>query len=94
MHATQARVLRLPEVQNRIGLGRDSVYRLVRAGLLKAPLKISTRASGWLEQDVVDFLESRIAQRDGCQSISMDARAAERKDDCDFPRPRQSRKQK
>lgn len=65
MQVTQARVLRLPEVQARIGLGRDSIYRLVRSGHLKAPLKISSRASGWLERDIDSFIAQRVAERDG-----------------------------
>jgi len=74
MHMTTARVLRLPEVQARIGLGRDSIYRLVRAGLLSAPVKISARASGWLERDVESFIAQRVAERDDALLAGMRAR--------------------
>lgn len=65
MDAHQSRILRLPEVQTRTGLGRDSIYRLVRQGLLAPPLKISARASGWLESEISAFIASRVAARDG-----------------------------
>jgi len=55
------RFLRLPAVQAMTGLGRDSIYRLAREGKFPKPIKISERASGWVEAEVEAFNEQRIA---------------------------------
>lgn len=58
------RVLRLPEVVERTGLPRDSVYRLAAQGKFPKPLKLSERSSGWLESEVESFIQNRVAARD------------------------------
>jgi len=63
--ATARRILRLPAVIEKSGLGRDSIYRLARKGEFPKPIKLSERASGWLEHEVDAFLEKRAAERDG-----------------------------
>jgi prophage regulatory protein len=57
------RFLRLPVVIDRTGLQRDSVYRLVRVGKFPSPVKISDRASGWLESEITGWIEARAAER-------------------------------
>jgi prophage regulatory protein len=63
--ATARRILRLPAVIEKSGLGRDSIYRLAREGRFPKPIKLSKRASGWLEHEVDEFLAKRAAERDG-----------------------------
>jgi prophage regulatory protein len=58
------KILRLPEVLALTGLGRDSVYRLAKRGDFPHPLKLSERASGWIESEVVAFIERRRTERD------------------------------
>jgi prophage regulatory protein len=58
------RVLRLPQVLLKTGLGRDSIYRGGHEGWFPKPIKLSERASGWFEDEVDSFLEHRAAQRD------------------------------
>lgn len=53
------RFLRLPTVIERTGLGRDSVFRLIKRGQFPKQHKISDRASAWLESDVSAWIESR-----------------------------------
>jgi prophage regulatory protein len=53
------RFLRLPLVLERTGLGRDTVYRLVRSGTFPAPHRISGRASGWLESEISEWVVQR-----------------------------------
>jgi prophage regulatory protein len=57
------RVLRLPAVIAKTGLGRDSIYRGAREGWLCKPIKLSERASGWFEDELDDYLEQRAAKR-------------------------------
>jgi prophage regulatory protein len=45
------RLLRLPEVIEITGLGRDTIYRYIREGRFPRQRRISERASGWRERD-------------------------------------------
>jgi len=58
-------ILRLPAVQERVGLRRTSIYGLIRAGTFPQPIKISARASGWLSEDVDRWIAARVAQSRG-----------------------------
>ena len=58
------RILRLPEVISRTGLHRDSIYRGARDGWFPRPVKLSERASGWLEDEINDFIERVTTERD------------------------------
>jgi len=57
------RILRLPQVIEKTGIGRDSIYRLGNAGKFPQRVKISERASGWFEDELDDYLERRAAAR-------------------------------
>jgi prophage regulatory protein len=65
MVSSPSRVIRLPEVLNLTGLGRDTVYRLAKAGKFPAPMKISERASGWRLDAVAAYLAKREAESTG-----------------------------
>lgn len=56
---TPPRMLRLPQVIQLTGLGRDSIYRLGHAGQFPRPRKISERASAWREDEIQKWIESR-----------------------------------
>jgi prophage regulatory protein len=57
-------VLRLPAVMQKVGLKRDSVYRLAKQGVFPRPIKLSERASAWFEDEVDDYLERCATARD------------------------------
>ena len=57
------RVLRLPQVIQKSGLGRDTIYRGGREGWFPKSVKLTERASGWFEDEIDQFLEERAAQR-------------------------------
>ena len=59
-----SRLLRLPAVSERVGLGQALIPRMAREGLFPRPVKISKRATGWLESEVEAFIEQRVAERD------------------------------
>lgn len=50
---------RLPEVENRTGLGRSTIYRRVRRGEFPAPRDLGGRASAWWADDVMTWMRSR-----------------------------------
>ena len=54
------RILRLPLVIEKTGLGRASIYAKINEGTFPSPIKISKRASGWLESEVNDWIEEQI----------------------------------
>jgi prophage regulatory protein len=58
------RILRLPEVEQRTGKKHASIYADIAKGTFPAPVPLGLRAVGWLEDEIDDWLEARIAERD------------------------------
>ena len=68
------RFIRLSEVLSRAGYGRTSIYRKMEEGLfpksvklggpLKDPSLFDCRAIAWIEDEVDQWIESRISERD------------------------------
>jgi prophage regulatory protein len=54
------RILRLPEVISRVGLKRASIYSAVAHGAFPKQIVLSTRAVGWIEKEINDWLATRI----------------------------------
>ena len=57
------KVIRLPQVEEKVGLSRASIWRLVAAGHIPKPIKISARASGWIESEIDEFIQRRAESR-------------------------------
>lgn len=53
------RVLRPTAAAAYIGLSRATLYRLERAGVLPARVRLGPNASGWFREDLDGFLETR-----------------------------------
>ena len=47
------------EVEARCGIGRSSIYRLMRSGLFPEPVRVGLRAVRWNEAEIASWLESR-----------------------------------
>ena len=70
----QKRLIRLPEVMNRTGYGRTSIYRKMEDGTfpksvkmggpLEDPNAFDSRAVAWIEHEVDQWIESWIEKRD------------------------------
>ena len=70
----QKRFIRLPEVLTRTGFGRTSIYRKMEdgsfprsvklGGPLEDPEAFDSRAIAWIEDEVEQWIESRIEERD------------------------------
>ena len=68
------RLIRLPEVLSRTGYGRTSIYRKMEDGSFPKSIKLGgppldpsafdSRAVAWIEDDVDQWIESRIEERD------------------------------
>ena len=58
-----ARILRLPEVIDRVGLRRASIYQHIAAGSPPKQITLGVRAVGWLESEIDAWLAVRINAR-------------------------------
>lgn len=60
-------VLRLPEVQKRVGLSRSSIYAAVANCRFPAPIKLGSsekaRSVGWIAEEIDQYLADRIKAR-------------------------------
>ena len=73
-HTPQKRLIRLPEVLSRTGYGRTSIYRKMEDGSFPKSIKLGgptidpnvfdSRAVAWIEDEVEQWIESRIEERD------------------------------
>jgi prophage regulatory protein len=55
-------ILRLPTVLSTIGLSRSTVYLRISEGTFPRPIPLGTRAVGWLQSDIEEWLHQRIEQ--------------------------------
>ena len=70
----QKRFIRLPEVVTRTGYGRTTIYRKMEDGSFPRSVKLGgppidpnvfdSRAIAWIEDEVEQWIESRIEERD------------------------------
>ena len=54
-------LLRLPNVKDRTGRGRSSIYGDIRLGLFVSPVSIGARSVGWPSGEVDALITARIA---------------------------------
>lgn len=57
-------MLKLPDVEAKTGLSRETIYRGGREGWFPRPVKISLAATAWVEGEVEAYLATKIAERD------------------------------
>jgi len=58
-----SRILRLPEVINRVGLRRASIYQHMSAGSFPKSISLGLRAVGWVESEIDAWVQMRIQGR-------------------------------
>lgn len=54
------RILRLPNVLDRTGLSRSTVYLRVTEGRFPRPVSLGARAVGWIETEVEEWIARQI----------------------------------
>ncbi len=54
------KICRLPEVMARTGLSRSTIYALIGKGKFPSQVNLGPRAVGWVENEMVDWIEARI----------------------------------
>ena len=64
-------ILRCKQVQARTGLARSTIYLYIKTGTFPRPVPLGTRAVGWLESEVCDWIAERVRiARGGTKSES------------------------
>jgi prophage regulatory protein len=58
------RFIRLPEVINRTGYRRTSIYEKIAEGTFPAPIKLGPRAVAWVSEEIEEWMDARVAERD------------------------------
>ncbi|MBL4879624.1 MAG: AlpA family transcriptional regulator [Hyphomonas sp.] len=50
------RLIRLPEVQHRVGLGRSTIYRWMAEGKFPKPIQLGGYSVAWAENDIDEWI--------------------------------------
>ena len=58
------KVMRLPEVIEKTGLKRTSVYKLIGEGKFPKPINLGNRCVGWVSEEIDAWIMERIKCRD------------------------------
>jgi prophage regulatory protein len=53
------KILRLPDVIDRVGFSRSTIYDFVSKGRFPAPVRIGIRAVGWLESEIEAWVQTK-----------------------------------
>lgn len=53
-------ILRLPTVKTRTGLSRSTIYLRISEGTFPKPISLDSRAVGWVESEIDDWLSTQI----------------------------------
>lgn len=54
----EERFIRIPQVMDKTGLARSTVWLFVKTGKLPKPIKLSARISVWRESDITAYINS------------------------------------
>jgi prophage regulatory protein len=58
--ARDQRLLRLPEVRQKVGLSRSAIYKLISEGQFPRQIPIGPRTVAWCQEDVERWIEERV----------------------------------
>ena len=59
------RIIRLPEVMRRVGESRSTIYDKIANREFPRPVKLGEKAVGWVETEITQYIQAKIAARDG-----------------------------
>lgn len=62
-----AKIMRLKDVLDAVGLGKSSIYEKIGKGEFPAPVRLGPRAVGWLDCDIEQWVASRESTRGAAQ---------------------------
>lgn len=64
MERSSPNIMRRPAVEAKTGLSRSTIYQQMNAGTFPKPIRLGPKAVGWLESEVLAWIEARTAERD------------------------------
>lgn len=56
-------MLKLKDVMKMTGLSRSTIYAYIEKGIFPAQVKIGARSVAWIEQEIIEWINSRIMAR-------------------------------
>lgn len=56
-------IIRMPAVSARVGLSKQQIYRLLKAGAFVEPVRMSERTVGWISAELDHWISDRKAAR-------------------------------
>ena len=56
------RLIRLPEVQHRVRLGRSTIYRWMAEGRFPKPVQLGGYAVAWTEDEITEWIAGRVGE--------------------------------
>lgn len=59
------RIIRLPAVEAKTGLKHSEIYQRIKDGVFPRQVPLGTKAVGWLEHEVDQWIDQLTAKRDG-----------------------------
>ena len=62
-------ILRRKQVEQRTGLSRSTIYLYIQEGTFPRPINLGSRSVGWLENEIDEWLISRVQKRDHEQEV-------------------------
>ena len=54
--------IKINQVSEITTLSRATIYRLIKKGEFPSQIKLAERSSGWVEQEVLEYLDNRIQE--------------------------------
>jgi prophage regulatory protein len=61
LNLKRAKLIRLPEVIQRVGIKKTKLYELQKAGCFPMSVQITSHAVGWVEEEIDAWIAERIA---------------------------------
>lgn len=58
------KVIRIAQVIAATGLSKATIYRYMSKGIFPRPIKLGEHSVGWIEEEVIAWIESRVQARD------------------------------
>lgn len=62
LYGRPVRFVRLAEVKRTVGLGKTTIYGMIKKGEFPHPVPIGGRAVGWVESEIAQWANDRIAK--------------------------------
>jgi len=59
------RLIRLPEVKHRVGLGRSTIYRWMAEGKFPKPVQLGGYSVAWAEDEIEQWILGTLGERTG-----------------------------